>query len=392
MLRLEPQNDGIVRDLGLTNLHPPRARISLVLIGLLVLVAVAKVGVDQLTRPPLTLELVVDGLDRPTAMVATSEGLLVGEQDGAVHLIEDGALRPWLDLTSLIRAGGEEGLLGIAVHPGFPEVERAFVTYTALNGDTVLAEFAATALGADLGSESQLLRIPQETQFHKGGGMAFDPDGLLYVGIGDDAWDHRQFRTPPLTELRGVILRVDVDASAPYGIPPDNPFATGGGRPEIWDHGFRNPWRLSFDGDDLYIADVGSDDWEEVDRHPSGAPGGLNFGWSVMEGPNCRSPDGCDSAPFTAPFVAYPHGEGDCAVIGGFVMPPRDGSPLGGRYAFADHCTGVVSTADPAADNPSPTPVFDTDFLVSTLALYDGELYVADYAGGGIHRLICTGC
>ena len=352
-------------------------------------------GVFLDTQDAIRLEQVADGFDRPTAIATDgSAKLFVTEQAGTIRVIEAGkaSVEPFLDLTDQVRVGIELGLLGLAFHPEFAETGRLYVTYSDPDRTTVLSEWTVLDDGiVDVESERVLLTIAQDANFHKGGGLAFGPDGLLYMGVGDDEREIR-FPTPQLDTLFGSVILVDVDGRTgglPYGIPPDNPYASGGGRPELFDIGLRNPWRLSFDPEtgDLWIADVGLTLREEVNRHPAGEPPGINFGWSTMEGSQCRlgpcAPEGLTRP--VAEYLSSGAGRGDCAIIGGYVygLPAPD---IGGHYLFADHCSGRIWTVD--AQTLTAKRLMDTELWISTFGVDDaGQVYLADYRGGGIYRI-----
>ena len=240
-------------------------------------------GPDQ-----LRLELVADRLRDPIGLTSAGDGsgrLFVNERDGIVRVIgADGRLqdRPFVDLSDRIAAGGERGLLGLAFHPDFATNRRLFVHYSrAGDGSTVVSELTAAAdlQSADPGSERVLFTVPDPFVNHNGGQLAFGPDGYLYIGLGDGGGAGDPLQNAQNTDvLLGKILRIDVDAQDdghPYAVPNGNPFGPdganpGGGRPEIWALGLRNPWRFSFDpdGGDLYVGDVGQGQWEEIDRQP----------------------------------------------------------------------------------------------------------------------------
>ncbi len=239
----------------------------------------------------------IGGLDKPEGLVNAGDGsgrLFIIEQGGLVRILKDGELlpTPFLDLTQKVICCGERGLLGLVFHPKYAENGYFYVDYTE-NVDnqlyTVVARYNVSASDpnqADPGSEVRLLRIEQPYNNHNGGEVQFGPDGYLYIGMGDggsvgDPYGNGQ----SLQTLLGKILRIDVDNTQPYAIPADNPFANGGGLWEIWAYGLRNPWRFSFDKltGDLYIGDVGQDQWEEIDFLPGGSPGGENFGWNYYE-------------------------------------------------------------------------------------------------------------
>ncbi|HEY6058635.1 MAG TPA: PQQ-dependent sugar dehydrogenase, partial [Candidatus Limnocylindrales bacterium] len=257
--------------------------------------------VGDLARLRLTLEPVVNGLQSPIGIVNAGDGsgrLFVIEQAGRIRVVRDGALvdEPFLDIADRVASGGERGLLGLAFHPSFPSDPRLFVDYTDRDGNTVVSSFTVSGGAterADPASERVLLHVDQPFPNHNGGDVVFGPDGFLYITLGDGgSGGDPQGNGQRKDTLLGKILRIDVNAttgSRPYAIPPDNPFADGGGEPEIWAYGLRNPWRISFDRatGDLWIGDVGQGAWEEIDRERAGSPGGSNYGWNVMEGNHC---------------------------------------------------------------------------------------------------------
>jgi glucose/arabinose dehydrogenase len=350
------------------------------------------------------LELVADGLDTPTGLVSAGDGsgrIFVLEQAGLIRVIRDGALEPhpFLDLSSDVAVGGEQGLLGLAFHPDFRVSGRLFVNYTDLAGDTVVAEYVAPdGERAEAASARRLLFIDQPHELHNGGGMAFGPDGYLYIGVGDGGWPGDVIGTGQNTDtLFGTILRIDVDAipaDVPYAIPPDNPFADGGGRGEIWDYGLRNPWRFSFDPltGDLFIADVGQVTYEEINRHPAGIPGGLNFGWSIIEGLHCFEADTCNTNGLTWPMLEYGGRRlktGNCAIIGGPVYRGDALPVLDGRLLFGDFCSGRIWTLLVGAEGTVPEEQLDTELTITSFGVDEaGMPLVADYAHGAVYRLI----
>jgi len=299
-------------------------------------------------------EPVVTGLAQPTHAAAPpgDARLFVVEKAGRVRLWAGGALaaEPFLDIAALVRSdGAEQGLLSIAFHPGFAGNGRFFVYYTGSAGDLFIAEYAVSAATpdrAEAGSGRVLLTLPHRSaQNHNGGQLAFGPDGYLYAGIGDgggagDPAGHAQ----DTSSLLGKLLRLDVDAPPPYGIPPTNPGFTAR---EVWAYGLRNPWRFSFDRatGDLYLGDVGQNAWEEIDYQPASSAGGENYGWNLMEGDgHCYGGADC-LAPglgLVRPVIDYPNPAEGCSVTGGFVYRGQSIPGLQGTYLYGDFCSGAV--------------------------------------------------
>jgi glucose/arabinose dehydrogenase len=343
----------------------------------------------------------------PLAITAPDDGtgrLFVAAQDGTIWVVEaDGSVLPdpMIDLGPRLRSGGEQGLLGLAVHPQFPTDPRAFVNYTDTAGDTVIASLELDPADPNRlldSSHEQLLFIDQPYANHNGGGVLFGPDGYLYLSLGDggsggDPQDNGQ-RTD---SLLGKILRIDVDggdqgAGGGYGIPSDNPFANSDGFDEIWHFGLRNPWRLSFDREtgDLWIGDVGQGLFEEIDVARAGV-GGLNFGWKVMEGNHCYGDEpGCDTAGLTGPITEYGRDLG-CTVIGGYVYRGAAYPFLVGTYLFADYCEGRILAIDAGATEfVEPTTVGAGNGQISAFGEdVDGELYVTNLSGT-VSRVVAT--
>ena len=239
----------------------------------------------------------------------------------------------------MINGGIEQGLLGIVFHPDFVDNGRLFTYYVDRNGDVNLAEFAGGPDAASPASEQTVLFIERPMDRHYGGMLEFGPDGYLYVAVGDAATggDHGQ----DTATLNGTILRLDVDAEGPYAIPATNPFVSGGGAPEIWAYGLRNPWRFDIDPVDrlVYIGDVGQTKWEEIDVISLDSSG-VNFGWSDMEGAHCFGLPGCDPADYTGPIAEYDHTGGACSVTGGVVYRGDAIPELTGTYFYGDWCQG----------------------------------------------------
>ena len=304
---------------------------------------------------PLTLETVATGLDFPLYLTTPSGDprLFVVEKTGRIRIVKNGALLPaaFLDLHTLVSGGGEQGLLGLAFDPAYATNGRFVVNYTNLAGDTRISAFHVSSDPdvADASSETVLLPVAQPFANHNGGDVVFGPDGYLYAGLGDGGGGgDPNGNGQSLATLLGKVLRIDLNGGTPYAVPHDNPFAATAGpatRGEIWSWGLRNPWRFSFDRltHDLYIADVGQDNYEEVDvAQPPAAGRGLNFGWNRMEGAHCYPPGGsCDRSGLTLPVVEYDHGQG-CSITGGYVYRGAAIPPLQGVYFYSDFCQGFV--------------------------------------------------
>jgi glucose/arabinose dehydrogenase len=304
---------------------------------------------------PLTLETVATGLDFPLYLTAPSGDprLFVVEKTGRIRIVKNGTLLPtaFLDMSALVSGGGEQGLLGLAFDPAYATSGRFVVNYTNLDGDTRISAFHVSSDPdvADASSETVLLPVAQPFANHNGGQVLFGPDGYLYAGLGDGgSGGDPNGNGQSLATLLGKVLRIDPNGGTPYAVPSDNPFAATAGpttRGEIWSWGLRNPWRFSFDRltHDLYIADVGQDNYEEVDVAPAPAAGrGLNFGWNRMEGAHCYPPGGsCDQSGLTLPVVEYDHGQG-CSITGGYVYRGAAIPALQGVYFYSDFCQGFV--------------------------------------------------
>ncbi len=346
----------------------------------------------------LDLSTVAEGFEAPLGVTHAGDRsgrLFVVEQTGAIRILDDGRVldEPFLDVSESIVAGGEQGLLGLAFHPGYRRNGRFFINYTDVNGDTVVAE-VQTSNDPDLaqgGSVTPLLQIDQPFANHNGGQLAFGPDGHLYIATGDGGSAGDPEGNGQDTEaLLGKLLRVDVDSGDRYGIPDDNPFASGGGAPEVWAYGLRNPWRFSFDSetDDLWIADVGQGDFEEINKSRP-ERGGLNYGWNVMEGTECFEGGDCDRYDMVLPISGYTHDAG-CSVTGGYVYRGTGSPALTGGYIFGDYCSGTIWGIDArAADFSEPVELMQSGLSISSFGLdEDGELYLTDLSGGRVFQVV----
>lgn len=358
-------------------------------------------------RVQLALEEVVTGLDAPVAVTHAGDGtgtLYVVERAGRIRVLgSDGTLagEPLLDIRDRVDTQGERGLHYVVFHPDFAANGRFFVHWTNGSNRSFIQEYTAQGEGAvPRDSARDILTIDHPDWNHKGGWMGFGPDGMLYIAVGDgggstpgDPFGNGQKRT----DLMGNILRIDVDGEPPYAIPADNPYAGAGqGRqPEIWAHGLRNPWRASFDPETgaLWIGDVGQDTSEEINVIPAGE-GGLNFGWSDMEGTRCHNAPECDPTDYVLPVTTYTTRDEGCAITGGYVYRGTANPVLAGGYLFTDYCSGEIWGLDAATGLDTGQAEYSrllrTDHLGVSMGEDEaGELYLVDF-GGGIYRITAT--
>jgi glucose/arabinose dehydrogenase len=370
----------------------------------------------------------VTGLEAPVAFVQdpTDRAVFFAvEQAGRIRVVRNQVVeQDFLDLRASVSAGGERGLLGMALAPDYQQSGRFFVNFTNTNGDTVVARFRrSTPVSADPSSRFDLRWapngspvIPQPFSNHNGGHLAFGPDGFLYIGLGDGgSGNDPQHRAQDPSSLLGKFLRIDVNVPdthpSGYVVPSDNPFIDRtpvAARPEIWSFGLRNPWRYSFDSPAfggsgaLVIGDVGQGSWEEIDYEPPGR-GGRNYGWRNREGahPNVLSLPPAYQ-PLVDPIHEYGRTQGQ-SVTGGFIYRGRSlGERFRGRYFFADFGSGRVWSVALAIDGGSgeasvsnltehTADLGGTSVLgnVSSFAMdADGELYVVSYSRGMVLRLL----
>lgn len=311
------------------------------------------------------------------AAVVTQEGVIYSVGAG-----EDDA-RTFLDVRDRIKRDldNEEGLLGLAFAPDF-ETSRAFYIYYSKDNPrrTTLSRFRAPGDAADPASEQVLLEVEQPYPNHNGGALAFGPDGMLYVGLGDGGSRGDPHGNGQNTQvLLGKILRIDVSGDGEgYAIPPDNPFVAGGGRPEIFAYGFRNPWRFSFDPATgaLWAGDVGQNAIEEIDL----VERGKNYGWNIMEGSSCYGADDCDRTGLVLPRAEYTH-EFGCSVTGGRVYRGSAMPELTGWYVYADYCSGNVWAFDTEDPDSEPVLIAETGLQISSFGVdADGELLLVTFA------------
>ena len=372
--------------------------VYLVLIALVVLPALPATA-----QPPddLMIETVATGFTSPMAIRHAGDGsgrVFVVEQAGVIRIIEDGTNlpTPFLDISSLVVSGGEQGLLGLAFHPNYETNGFFYVNYTAPDNPldkTVVARYTVSAGDPNVANPASaftIIEIEQTFGNHNGGDIHFSPtDGYLYIGMGDGGgWDTSQ----DLTTLLGKMLRIDVDGGTPYAIPADNPYVgNAGALDEIWASGLRNPWRWSFDRatGDMLIGDVGEGSWEEMDFGADGV-GGLNYGWPCKEGNADFETQFCTGGEtLEAPFFELSHGTGACSIIGGYVYRGSAIPSLVGYTMFSDWCSGESFFARQTAPGVWTTEQWD-DVPTFTVVGYGedeaGEIYLT--MGGEIGRLV----
>ena len=368
-------------------------------------------GSTLYSQPVISLVEIAAGFSKPVDIShANDSRLFITEQAGVIKILrENGQIDPgpFLEITDRVNdSGNERGLLGLAFHPDFSDNGYFFVNYTGSGGHTRVSRFNLLPGNPEKGdpnSELILLTINQPYSNHNGGDLVFGPDGYLYIGMGDggsggDPQNHGQ----TLTSLLGKMLRIDVnnqDAGLNYVIPPDNPFAsdTLNIRDEIWAIGLRNPWRFSFDRltGDLWIGDVGQEEWEEIDFQPAGSSGGLNYGWRCYEGTHAYNTNSCGPIGNYIPPV-YDYSQtvtGGCSVTGGYVYRGCAYPNLWGYYLFADYCNGQFW-----AIAPSDVGGWQVHTLSNLANLqytsfgenYLGELFVTAHSQGKIYRVTET--
>ena len=325
--------------------------------------------------------------------------IFVVERDGRILVFPDDSLATstgvFLDLSAQVETGGgEQGLLGLVFHPQYSATGRFYVNYSEQGtGKTIVSEFTVSSDPnlADTNSEQVLLQVNQPFSNHNGGMLAFGPDGLLYIGMGDggsggDPQNHGQDRTT----LLGAMLRIDINSvSAPnqYGIPPTNPLVgnSQGFREEIFAYGLRNPWRFSFDDltGDLWLGDVGQNAIEEIDLIVIGG----NYGWNIMEGTQCFLSSNCGQTGLELPVVEYDHSLGQ-SVTGGYVYRGQKFPGLQGYYLYGDFISGRIWRLNTVSPAQGVEELIDTNINISSFGVnQENELFLLDYGSGKIFTI-----
>ena len=356
--------------------------------------------------PSLKLSLVTNGFSFPLGVADPGDAsgrLFVVEETGTIRAVQNGAASatPFLDISDRVLFGGagsEQGLLGLVFPPDYRSKGYFYVNYIRdPDGATIISRFFLTTGNTNLAnanSEQILLTLPQPFGNHNGGQLAFGPDGYLYIGLGDGGGSgDPDNRSQDPGQLYGKMLRIDVESvvTNSYKIPSDNPFVEDSSyRPEIWALGLRNPWRFSFDSltGDLYIADVGEGDWEEVDFQPASSSGGENYGWRIMQGSHLFNyPDGFDTNTLTFPVAEYDHSVGQC-VIGGYVGRDAGSPRMNGVYFYADFVKGQIWGLQNDGTNWQTAQLAATTKSISSFGQdAAGKVYFLDYKSGSLYAL-----
>ena len=339
----------------------------------LLLTAPAQAQTPLATQDGVTIaaQTVATGFDQPVYLISPpgDARLFVVEKTGRIHVLEGGRVlpQPFLDLSAMVSTDSEQGLLGLAFHPDHSQNQRFFVFYTDRDGTITVAEGQAGAAALKI-----LLTVPHDlAPNHNGGWLGFGPDGMLYIGTGDGGGSgDKPGNAQNRDRLLGKILRLNVDA----------PNATA----EIFALGLRNPWRAAFDGNRLYIGDVGQGDFEEINVLKT-TDAGANLGWNRTEGFACFKPRKCDQTGITPPVHVYDHNLG-CSVTGGYVYRGAAMPALQGRYFFSDFCAGTLMSFR-LQNGKASDPVGIPDALASLGQVSSfgqdaaGELYVLTFDG-----------
>jgi len=342
------------------------------------------------------------GLTQPVDVAHAGDSrLFVVQQNGRIKIVNSNGTvnsTDFLNISTLTTSSGERGLLGLAFHPEYSTNGFFFVNYTRTSdGATVIARYTVSSTNPDVANASSaiiLLTITQDFSNHNGGCLRFGPDGLLYIGMGDGgSGGDPNNRAQDINSLLGKMLRIDVDNGTPYSSPATNPYAGATpGADEIFFVGMRNPWKFSFDilNGNMWIADVGQNATEEINRVNAPLTPGLNMGWRCYEGNNTYNTSGCGSAAnYFFPIVTYPLSGGNCSVVGGYVYRGTNFPSFSGKYIFGDYCSGKIGYIDAATGG---NITWTTSQIVSSLATFgedvNGELYVASRSAGTLMKLI----
>ncbi|MGB8316525.1 MAG: PQQ-dependent sugar dehydrogenase [Ignavibacteriaceae bacterium] len=325
-----------------------------------------------------------------------SNRIFIVEQEGIIRVFqnnpETSSYKIFLDIKDRVAYSGEMGLLGLAFHPDYSQNGFFYVDYTSTNPNrhTVVARYKVSSSNpdsADKNSETIILTQEQPFSNHNGGKVAFGPDGYMYISFGDGGSGGDPYKNGQnLSTYLGKILRIDLNSTNGdlfYSIPPSNPFVgnTFGYKEEIYAYGLRNPWRYSFDlsTNKLWCADVGQDQWEEIDTIQKGK----NYGWNIMEGNHCYNPSsGCDTSGLTLPVWEYNHSSGNCSITGGYVYRGKFVPGLAGKYIYADYCTSNIWALDISSSSPQNQLLFQAPGHITAFGIdQNNELYFCNFDG-----------
>jgi glucose/arabinose dehydrogenase len=342
--------------------------------------APAREGTAEQTQARIVA--VARGLAEPIGLAAAPREprrMYVVEQRGTVRVVDRGRLRPgfFLDIRRLVQSGGEQGLLGLAFHPNYATNRRFYVHYTNRGGDTRVVEYRSNGARGLTGTARTIFALEDPYSNHNGGHLAFGPDGLLYIGMGDaGSGGDPEDRAQDMSSRFGKMMTIDVNRP--------------GAAPEIVGLGLRNPWRYSFDRrtGDLYIGDVGQGSFEEIDFTPRSSPGLENYGWDIFEGRARFEDTPQGPGRLVAPIVQYGRDEGHCSVTGGVVYRGTQVRSHIGRYLYGDYCSGVVWSLKVVGGRA--TGVRREPFRVERLTSFGedtaGEVWMTSH-GGTVYRL-----
>jgi glucose/arabinose dehydrogenase len=347
----------------------------------------------------ISLQQFTTGFNDPVEIThAGDTRLFVVQQSGQIRILNaDGTINPtnFLNVSSLISTGSERGLLGLAFHPQYATNGYFYINYTNTAGNTVVARYTRSTANpnvADASSAQIVLTVNQPFSNHNGGCLRFGPDGYLYIGMGDggsggDPQNHAQ----NINSLLGKMLRIDVNNGSPYSNPSTNAFIGVDGADEIYATGLRNPWKFSFDRQtgDLWIADVGQGQIEEINKVAAGTAAGLNFGWRCYEGNQTYNATCTTTGPYTMPVAQYNHSNGACSITGGYVYRGTTYQNMQGKYFFADYCNNRIGYVGNTGGTVTFTNSFSGNFTTFGEDI-NGELYIAGVNSGIVYKITDT--
>ncbi|AZA86171.1 T9SS C-terminal target domain-containing protein [Chryseobacterium shandongense] len=343
----------------------------------------------------INLEEFATGFTAPVEIThANDNRMFVVQQNGIIKIVQpNGTLNSadFLNISSKITYGGERGLLGLAFHPQYATNGYFFVYYNDTSGNITVARYTRSSNPdvADATTEKIILNQPKPFSNHNGGSIHFAPDGYLWIvtgdgGSGGDPNNNGQNKN----SLLGKLLRLDINSSGPYNIPPGNPFVGVDGADEVWAYGLRNAWKFNFDttSGNVMIADVGQGNIEEINRMPI-TQAGLNYGWRCYEGNDPYNTSGCAAqSTMTFPVAAYDHSGGKCSITGGYVYRGSLYPALQGKYIFADYCSTQIGILN-NDDSITWTSAFSGNNFSTFGINNQNELFVAAVNNGKIFRV-----